>query len=76
VCGQAEPKPSSRAPPWLGLGLGRVLLEKVSKCCVLSRLTFARRLNNVKGELSGRIREGEPARYSGDDPNFPESDIP
>jgi hypothetical protein len=26
-------------------------------------------------EWMGRIREGEPARYWGDDPNFPESDI-
>jgi len=34
-----------------GLSLG--FLEKVSKFCVLSWLTFTRRLSNVKSELSG-----------------------
>ena len=51
--GQAEPKLSRRALPWLGPGLGHGFLEKVSKCCVLSWLTFTRRLNNIKSELGG-----------------------
>ena len=39
--------------PQLGPGLGCGFLEKVSKCCVLSWLTFTRRLNNIKSELGG-----------------------